>query len=328
MIKISHGRRKLLYEILNEYYTQLTPKTSKGQYYKKSIPGKLLSLISSKPRSKYNIVWTYIYNNIEGFIKGMPSELLIYHQKIQSIIYKNNLKFKTIRGTLNTIFDYKYFRKTDLAIWLAEELDIKVCPYCNRQFISVTKNNGKRKILYDFDHYFGYAKYPYFSLSFNNLIPSCHNCNSRLKHSIKFSIKYYLHPYLDSFNDILKFSTNILNTSFFFQKNQNFTISLVRNNLKNPTQHDVNRAKKTAKVFNIDYLYNLHKDFIVELVQKHLIYSPEYITSLYNEYSQIFSDKSDVYKMILGNYVVDSDIDKRPLSKLIKDISEEFGLLK
>lgn len=38
-------------------------------------------------------------------------------------------------------------------------------------------------------------------------------------------------------------------------------------------------------------------------------------------------DENEIYKLITGGYKKDEDLHKRPLSKLIKDISEELKLI-
>lgn len=52
-----------------------------------------------------------------------------------------------------------------------------------------------------------------------------------------------------------------------------------------------------------------------------------YIIELFDKYSgTLFSSKEELMRLITCGYISDDDINKRPLSKLIKDISEDFGL--
>ncbi|WP_323658038.1 hypothetical protein [Aliarcobacter butzleri] len=41
----------------------------------------------------------------------------------------------------------------------------------------------------------------------------------------------------------------------------------------------------------------------------------------------LFKNREDLLRLITGGYIDDTDINKRPLSKLIKDISEELELI-
>ena len=61
------------------------------------------------------------------------------------------------------------------AYWLQRQLDVKICPYCNR--IYTTTLYGKKRIRPDFDHFYPQSRYPYFAVSLFNLIPSCSICN-------------------------------------------------------------------------------------------------------------------------------------------------------
>ena len=58
-----------------------------------------------------------------------------------------------------------------------------------------------------------------------------------------------------------------------------------------------------------------------------LIYNDSYIDELANNYSGLFKNREDLLRLITCGYVSDEDLNKRPLSKLIKDISEELGLI-
>lgn len=52
-----------------------------------------------------------------------------------------------------------------------------------------------------------------------------------------------------------------------------------------------------------------------------------YAKNIAKQYPQIFNNEHDVLKMILGNYLLPGDFNKRPFSRLTRDISKELGLL-
>lgn len=62
-------------------------------------------------------------------------------------------------------------------------LNISVCPYCNRNYIINFDENGKTTA--ELDHFFSKSKYPYLAICVYNLIPSCHTCNQRKSDSSK-----------------------------------------------------------------------------------------------------------------------------------------------
>ena len=70
-------------------------------------------------------------------------------------------------------------------------LGLRVCPYCNEQYIAPILTH-KGRVRADLDHFFSKKKYPFFALSIYNLIPCCKFCNSSLKGEKIFIIKIHL----------------------------------------------------------------------------------------------------------------------------------------
>ena len=100
------------------------------------------------------------------------------------------------------------------------------------------------------------------------LVPSCSSCNHR-KSSKKVNIFY---PYLESFNDSVKFKYDGIKSLSFFanQKLDFFEDKRIMFHLE--PQKNIDKAKKHIEVFNLESLYNEHKDVISELLQKKVIY--------------------------------------------------------
>ena len=74
-------------------------------------------------------------------------------------------------------------------------------------------------------------------------------------------------------------------------------------------------------------LYKQHRDIVLELYikAKHQ-YVRKYIDYLHSYDGLTFSD-DEIYRLITCGYQNETEHHKRPLSKLIKDISEELGLV-
>ncbi|WP_457744023.1 hypothetical protein [Sulfurimonas sp.] len=205
-----------------------------------------------------------------------------------------------------------------------KELDIQVCPYCNRNYIFNFSKNNSQHATAQLDHFFDKKKYPFLAVSMYNLIPSCATCNQR-KSSKQENIFY---PYNESFNDNAKFV-------YTFKVNNEKGAILDIKNIKLEIQAKKNISEKNEdkilehkKMFNLENLYNEHKEIVLELIQKREIYPDSYIDELLNQYEGIFfNNREDVLRLITCGYVDDKDLHKRPLSKLIKDISEELELL-
>lgn len=194
-------------------------------------------------------------------------------------------------------------------------IKIDTCSYCNRNYIYTTTKN--KKIKPEIDHFYPKSKYPLLGLSYFNLIPSCKPCNG-------FGAKEEKDPYLE----------NIINP--YLLKYDDFVLShkiksiAIINPLCGKSDIEVYFKKKIQShcdVFNLDDLYSLHDDHAIELVIKQrLKYSKKYRAYL-NSYKGLKFNKSEIDRMILGNYSLENEQHKRPLSKLYQDIGKELGLI-
>lgn len=267
-----------------------------------------------------------ISKKLKGFRENLDLEKLIKMEysdlyKLVEYIKSNQSKTKlTIRE--KDIFLTLYSRLNNALF--VKDLDVKVCPYCNRNYILNFQKKGKENATAQLDHFFDKKKYPYLAISIYNLVPSCGTCNQR-KSTIEETIFY---PYNESFNNSVKFSLKGIksrdelikeNLDFFDEKRIELDYKILNNK---------DKVERHIEVFNIKNLYNEHKDIVSELLQKRVIYSDDYLESLLDEYEgTLFKNREDLLRLITGGYIDDKDINKRPLSKLIKDISEELDLI-
>lgn len=277
----------------------------------KAISDNHFNQLSKKIRKDFPSFSIY---TIQELLKATPKklhEISLWFDTL-SMVEKQQFSFMTKKYVNFTTKKEEYN-----AYDLAHKLNINVCPYCNRNYTFTTTNSGKNTRP-DFDHFYSKEKYPILALSFYNLIPSCILCNSRLKGRDEFTLKSHLHPYDDSFDDYAKFSYKIKNSSFLYSES-GFELKL---------ESDNKRAENNKKDFALDVLYERHKDIVLELIQKREIYPDSYIDELLKNYEGIvFSSRDDLMRLITCGYVKDEDINKRPLSKLIKDISEELEFI-
>ena len=269
----------------------------------------------------------YIKENIKHILGAKPNEFQkILNDKTLKKIDKEKLTKAFVGGypkdKKGGLVGYaKFIKKDDNnydAYRLAEKLQVNVCPYCNiNSTFTVIEEENKKITRPEFDHFYDKASYPVLSLSFYNLIPCCHICNSTLKGSIKFSVSTHVNPYSDSFNKHAKFKLKIEDTTFYHSVD-GFKLEL---------EFDDKKAENSAEVFKIKERYNKHKDLILELIQKQEMYPDSYIDELLLNYEGVlFKNREDLLRFITCGYTDDESINKRPLSKLIKDISKELGL--
>lgn len=310
-------------QIINQFYHFSNGKKTARKFEKKV-----------KNAKKEKIIWSYSLSQINGFIKSklksfdpnITLEKLIYADysymsKLVDYINNNekrtelNQNYKDVMLTL-----YSRLKNPEYI----KDLDIKVCPYCNRNYIFNFNKSKKENATAQLDHFFDKNKYPYLAVSMYNLVPSCSTCNQRK--STKQEDIFY--PYSESFNDNVKFSLKGIKTrnelstqniDFFDEKRIELEYKVLNNKEK---------VENHIDMFNIKNLYNEHKDIVSELLQKRVVYSDDYIDDLIDSYEgKLFNNKEDVLRLITGGYIEDKNINKRPLSKLIKDISEELDLI-
>lgn len=312
-----------------------------------------------------------ILRHKEKILVGTPKELeevveevhLLHSNGNQNKFTASFGKRKSVRGReissflrkVNKVFDYDAFCDSypiqkDMNRWgayqLCLSLQVRVCPYCNRQYTttlfrpkSISKSNPDEGISIrpDLDHFFDKATYPYLALSLFNLIPCCTICNSRIKGGKKFNLKDYIHPYVEGFGNKYRFTILLQGGSTIPEsdKNADYYKVLVGNSnafeigFKGYTADTdfLQKAERTVNAFRLKELYNQHKDHVVELLQKMVAYNEDWAQSLYNSFDkELFQNEQEMLLMALGNHIAEENHDKRPLAKLISDIWAEFRL--
>ena len=226
---------------------------------------------------------------------------------------------------LNYVFCYDKFSGKDETLDLLMDMDVPVCPYCNRlyTFTSRGKNGATRP---QFDHYLPKSKYPYYAVSILNLIPSCGLCNQS-KHDE--DDKMVLYPYSEEFGVDVVFRTKSKKKKRKFDylirdldAKDDFKVVLKRSKRIRGTEFE-ERVKNSIDIFHLQELYNGHKDYILHLFWIEQIFTETYMDSLSKLFPAIFPTAKDVKNWI---YLMETDKEywgKRSLSKLTHDIDAE-----
>ena len=287
----------------------------------------------------YKYIETYInQKNTKYSLEDINCDLLtIFDKDLEQIITSSPYQIRELIKIAPEDFTKEITQLKDLyevfrnkwAVAFMEDLGIKVCPFCNREYIFKfeDKINEEPRIIASLDHYYDKDTYPFLSISIFNLIPCCHICNSKFKHTKNFYNQKHLHPYEDSFNEKAKFSqffndVNEENKKFSLLSKERISLTLKPLDIKDRV------TQNTIDTFRLETLYQEHKDIVLELIQKREIYPDSYIDDLFHQYEgTLFKNREDVLRHITGGYIEDKDLGKRPLSKLIKDISEELDLI-
>lgn len=256
-------------------------------------------------------------NSLRELICLEPSELELY-------VSNWNLNYPTFIDVnsndckiLSNIFVNSIYEK--LAIFnkfnFINDIALNTCPYCNRNYIYTV---NKRKVVKpEIDHFYPESKYPILAVTYSNLIPSCQSCNGL---GAKGKSDPYLtglkSPYLLRNNDF-KFTLKIISFSKIHPLSGKTDVKILFKN----------KVQSNCDIFNLEDLYSLHHDHAVELlIKQRLKYSKKYRDYL-NSYNGVTFNKSEIDRMILGNYSLEKEQNKRPLSKLYQDIGKELGLI-
>jgi len=178
------------------------------------------------------------------------------------------------------------------------QLNLKTCPYCNRNYIfSVKINRKKNSNIIDvnpkpqLDHFFPKSAYPFLGASLYNLIPSCSFCNG-------LEVKGEIEPIKNKKNP--ESSELIMNPYEFEDIKFSFSYKLSSIDILNLVENDIDILYKGAQqyidgyqyIFGTQSLYNGHKDIILDLIRKYEIYYPksnqEYINKIFNNDNEDF----------------------------------------
>lgn len=196
-------------------------------------------------------------------------------------------------------------------------LSLDTCPYCNRNYIYVLTKEGKVKP--EIDHFLPKSKYPYFGISFFNLIPSCQTCNGiAAKGELDPLIENIVSPYEIKSTDFeFEYEINSVDVLSPLNGKSGINISFKKNDI----------ISENIKVFKLAELYKKHEDHAIELIVKSKVKYGENARKYLNSYNGMKFSDSEINRMIVGNFTNIEDLHKRPLSKMYRDIAIKEGLI-
>ena len=135
-----------------------------------------------------------------------------YYEDVFIGIYRKTDSFKDALMIMSKIFRYEWLTEDNLKYppnirhQIMSKMRIPVCPYCNRQYVTLYRDSGNhQKTTADLDHFYAKSIYPYLALCVYNFVPSCQICNSRFKGDVDFYETPHLYPYVQKTNSHLKF---------------------------------------------------------------------------------------------------------------------------
>lgn len=261
----------------------------------------------------------------EEFRSGRKILNKTYSDRLLKIIgYEefSNAGLKGVKGEegIVDLFNYRKYRVDNPDSWSAYDfvmsMGLKVCPYCNRNFITPLYAE-RRKTRAALDHFWDKKRYPYLSMSIYNLVPCCSVCNSSFKNTNEFEFEKNINPYEDISIEGLYHFTYQVNKYADFAGKTNLDVKIMYNE-----SDDADRIKCNNKLFRIEKIYQYHSDVVGKLLQKKRIYDENYIDYLAKNYN-LFDSREEVIEL-LTEAVEEKEVKNHILGKLIYDIVKEL----
>lgn len=77
----------------------------------------------------------------------------------------------------------------------------------------------------------------------------------------------------------------------------------------------------------IEHSYNMHSDYVQELLKKAQIYGPELRDNILRDFLDLFESDEELVRTIFSNYIEIDDLLKCPLAKMTRDLLKELGII-
>lgn len=268
----------------------------------------------------------FLEDKIEDLIK-LPLNLLVttfkveLHQLFVDNYTRTNKVDSYFKKIINRVLFYES-HDTWQAYQLAIDIGTNTCAYCNRTYITTMGNDGKKFVRGDFDHFLAKSIYPYFRLSFYNLIPCCVICNRNAKKAGNTLLKNNIYPYVEGFESKTIFT--------YLPKNYEEIIGKGKpeiNFLFLGTEEHIKKSKENIKLFRLKEQYAIHIQELNDIINKRRVFSNCYLKELQNNYPQLIKNYDEAYLLAFGKELDLINDEKRPLSKFTRDIVDELGFI-
>jgi hypothetical protein len=254
--------------------------------------------------------------NFEDVMFMTPEKMIEFIEDIEA------KKFD--KEELKSIFKYDGKFQPLIADFIEKYLNPRVCYYCNIDYVNVyEEENGELKNKFTLDHFIDKGSYPYLALSFFNLVPCCSVCNSKIKGKTSFyedEKLRYTNPYYKNFD----FNNKVKFKLFLSAKCEDLHIKS-KDDIEIPLKESYStKYEKYIEVFYLNERYKAHKNIVYEMMKNAELYPESRLKELEDLTGVPFKQiRKDIFNLVDE----ETELSKKPFSKLIKDISEELGLV-
>lgn len=326
-IELSNEKRKKIEEL---FLTDLVEGTTKDRQQGKQ--GKLIETLKSPScinlldKDKDPALRQYLYDKAKvPHIKNIKTLLLANRTQMENFIKCFQNTSICAKDLLDNVFPYKNFSYRKVVNEIVQEMEIPVCPYCNRLYITVLKKKNVRPQL---DHFFPKSRYPYLALCLYNLVPSCSVCNQAKSALDPMRDHPLLYPYEEEFGEKIVFKLELRDKTDFVQKMQGNS-SKIRVKIQNPAPQSNfgKKVKQQERTLHLTDLYSEHGDYVADILKSYHINTQARIEELLQCFPDIFSTPEEIRRLMFMNYIDRDQWGKRPLSKLTHDICLELDSL-
>lgn len=213
---------------------------------------------------------------------------------------------KLVENGINTKIIHKY--------------GIKCCPYCNENYIFNREiEDGETYAMAQIDHFFPRDRFPVFAVSLYNLVPSCSSCN-HIKSTKEIGISPHNHSC-----DFSKMHISYIPKSGNWVNNAEEID--IRFKYSTDNAEFINMMDKNLDKMGIRKAYDMHKDYIQEILKKVQIYGKAHRENLMSDFPELFSSDEELLQTLFSNYICEGDLLKRPLSKMTMDLLKELSVI-
>lgn len=269
-----------------------------------------------------NAYFNEIINDFDDLLKASPEKLREIKNYFDALpqVFKELIKTDFDLETLYDYFIQGIYENRKLGIkysssYLADNLDIFACPYCNENFTySFRYKPGLTPVrrTFDWDHIYSKTDYPFLAISFFNLVPCCKACNFvKLNKNVDF-----FSPHLNvNVNNSYFFLLNPIGAGFITDTSKlELNLVLIKTKYKE-------EFKKSIETIALLDRYRAHKEIIKDILNKQRMYPLSYISAISNQIPLTNNPTlSQLRATLYGTNFNHQYYYKRPFSKLTFDI--------